>query len=134
MPQNDAPPRYLGKALPHDSAERHVSGRALYIDDLPEPEGLLHIAVGGSPVARGKLVSLDVSDVRNAPGIIAVLTAADIPGKNDVSPAMGDDPMFAADCVEFVGQALFAVVAQSRDAARRAIRLVKSVIEEEKPL
>ena len=133
MPQNDAPPRYLGQALPHDSAERHVSGRALYIDDLPEPEGLLHIAVGGSPVARGKLVSLDVGDVRNAPGIIAVLTAADIPGKNDVSPAMGDDPMFAADCVEFVGQALFAVVAQSRDAARRAIRLVKTVIEEEKP-
>ena len=133
MPQNDAPPRYLGQALPHDSAERHVSGRALYIDDLPEPEGLLHIAVGGSPVARGKLVSLDVGDVRNAPGVIAVLTAADIPGKNDVSPAMGDDPMFAADCVEFVGQALFAVVAQSRDAARRAIRLVKTVIEEEKP-
>ena len=133
MPQNDTPPRYLGQALPHDSAERHVSGRALYIDDLPEPEGILHIAVGGSPVARGKLVSLDVSDVRNAPGVVAVLTAADIPGKNDVSPAMGDDPMFAADRVEFVGQALFAVVAQSRDAARRAIRRVKTVIEEEKP-
>jgi xanthine dehydrogenase large subunit len=133
MPQNDTPPRYLGQALPHDSAERHVSGRALYIDDLPEPEGILHIAVGGSPVARGKLVSLDVSDVRNAPGVVAVLTAADIPGKNDVSPAMGDDPMFAADRVEFVGQALFAVVAQSRDAARRAIRHVKTVIDEEKP-
>jgi xanthine dehydrogenase large subunit len=133
MPQNDTPQRYLGQALPHDSAERHVSGRALYIDDLPEPEGILHIAVGGSPAARGTLVSLDVSDVRNAPGVVAVLTAADIPGKNDVSPAMGDDPMFAADRVEFVGQALFAVVAHSRDAARRAIRLVKTVIEEEKP-
>ncbi len=133
MPQNDKPQRYLGQALPHDSAERHVSGRALYIDDLPEPEGILHIAVGGSPVARGKLVSLDVSDVRSAPGVVAVLTAADIPGKNDVSPAMGDDPMFAADSVEFIGQALFAVVAHTRDAARRAIRLVKTVIEEEKP-
>ena len=133
MPQNDTPQRYLGQALPHDSAERHVSGRALYIDDLPEPEGILHIAVGGSPVARGKLVSLDVSDVRSAPGVVAVLTAADIPGKNDVSPAMGDDPMFAADRVEFIGQALFAVVAHTRDASRRAIRLVKTVIEEEKP-
>ena len=133
MPQNDTPQRYLGQALPHDSAERHVSGRALYIDDIPEPEGILHIAVGGSPVARGKLVSLDVSDVRSAPGVVAVLTAADIPGKNDVSPAMGDDPMFAADRVEFIGQALFAVVAHTRDAARRAIRLVKTVIEEEKP-
>jgi xanthine dehydrogenase large subunit len=133
MPLNDPVARYQGQALPHDSAERHVSGRALYIDDLPEPEGILHIALGGSPVARGKLVSLDVRDVRAAPGVVAVLTAADIPGKNDVSPAMGDDPMFASDQVEFVGQALFAVVAHSRDAARRAVRLVKTVIEEEKP-
>ena len=133
MPLNDPVARYQGQALPHDSAERHVSGRALYIDDLPEPEGILHIALGGSPVARGKLVSLDVRDVRAAPGVVAVLTAADIPGKNDVSPAMGDDPMFASDQVEFVGQALFAVVAHTRDAARRAVRLVKTVIEEEKP-
>ncbi len=133
MPQNDATQRYLGRSLPHDSAERHVSGRALYIDDMPEPEGLLHIALGGSPVARGKIMSLDVRDVRAAPGVVAVLTAADIPGKNDVSPAMGDDPMFASDHVEFVGQALFAVVAHTRDQARRAVRLVKTVIDEEKP-
>lgn len=133
MPLNDPVTRYQGQALPHDSAERHVSGRALYIDDLPEPEGILHIALGGSPVARGKIMSLDVRDVRAASGVVAVLTAADIPGKNDVSPAMGDDPMFALDRVEFVGQALFAVVAHSRDAARRAVRLVKMVIEEEKP-
>lgn len=133
MPQNDATQRYLGRSLPHDSAQRHVSGRALYIDDMPEPEGLLHIALGGSPVARGKIMSLDVRDVRAAPGVVAVLTAADIPGKNDVSPAMGDDPMFASDHVEFVGQALFAVVAHTRDQARRAVRLVKTVIDEEKP-
>ena len=133
MPQNDSTPRYLGQALPHDSAERHVSGRALYIDDLPEPEGILHIAIGGSPVARGKLISLDVREVRSAPGVVTVLTAADIPGKNDVSPAMGDDPMFASDTVELIGQALFAVVAHSRDAARRAVRLVKTHIEEETP-
>lgn len=133
MPLNDPVTRYQGQALPHDLAERHVSGRALYIDDLPEPEGILHIALGGSPVARGKIMSLDVRDVRAASGVVAVLTAADILGKNDVSPARGDDPMFALDRVEFVGQALFAVVAHSRDAARRAVRLVKTVIEEEKP-
>jgi xanthine dehydrogenase large subunit len=112
---------------------RHVQGTALYIDDLPEPEGTLHIAIGGSPVGRGKIIALDLDAVKSAPGVVVVITAADIPGKNDVSPAMGDDPMFADGHVEFVGQALFAVVAETRDAARRAVRLVKSQFEEELP-
>ena len=129
----ERPLRHIGKSLPHDSATRHVQGSALYIDDLPEPEGTLHIAIGGSPVARGKIISLDLSAVKSAPGVVAVLTAKDIPGKNDVSPAMGDDQMFAETHVEFVGQALFAVVAETRDAARRAVRLVKSEFEEENP-
>jgi len=112
---------------------RHVQGTALYIDDLPEPEGTLHIAIGGSPVGRGKIIALDLDAVKSAPGVVVVITAADIPGKNDVSPAMGDDPMFADGHVEFVGQALFAVVAETRDVARRAVRLVKSQFEEELP-
>jgi len=139
MPLNDVdrsdelPLRHVGKSLPHDSAMRHVQGTALYIDDLPEPEGTLHIAIGGSPVGRGKIIALDLDAVKSAPGVVVVITAADIPGKNDVSPAMGDDPMFADGHVEFVGQALFAVVAETRDAARRAVRLVKSQFEEELP-
>ena len=123
----------VGKSMPHDSARRHVQGAALYIDDVPEPEGTLHIALGGSPSARGTIKALDLSDVRSAPGVVAVLTAADIPGRNDVSPEMGDDPIFAATRVEFVGQVLFAVVAKTRDQARRAVRLVKSQIDEDAP-
>ena len=123
----------VGKALAHDSAERHVQGSAPYIDDLREPEGLLHLAPGLSPVARGKIKAMDLSAVRAAPGVVAVLTAADIPGVNDCSPAMGDDPIFAAREVEFHGQVLFAVVAQTRDQARRAARLAKVEISEKKP-
>ncbi len=139
MPPNDAtdsvqlPLRHVGKSLAHDSAARHVQGSAIYIDDMPEPEGTLHIAIGGSPIARGTVTLLDLNAVRSAAGIVAVLTADDIPGKNDVSPAMGDDPMFAHDRVEFVGQAMFAVVAITRDAARRAVRLVKNAFDEEHP-
>ncbi len=125
--------RHVGKSLAHDSAARHVQGSAIYIDDMPEPEGTLHIAIGGSPVARGLMRVLDLDAVRSAAGVVTVLTADDIPGKNDVSPAMGDDPMFAKDRVEFIGQALFAVVATTRDAARRAVRLVKSTFDEEPP-
>ncbi len=117
----DAPaPRHVHKPLPHDSAAKHVQGAALYIDDIAEPEGTLHVALGLAPVARARLQELDLTAVRAAPGVVAVLTAADVPGKNDVSPAFGDDPMFVEREIFFHGQALFAVVATTRDAARRA--------------
>jgi xanthine dehydrogenase large subunit len=125
--------RHVHRPLPHDSAEKHVRGEAPYIDDLPEPEGTLHLAVGGSPAARGRLTALDLAAVAAADGVVAVLTAKDIPGKNDVSPAFGDDPLFADDRVGFHGQVLFAVVATTRDAARRAARLARSEIEAEWP-
>jgi len=110
-------------AVPHDSAERHVSGAALYIDDLPEPVGLLHCYVAQSQRAYARIVRLDVSAVRAAPGVVCVLTSADIPGKNDVSPIFGDDPMFADGLVQYHGQALFAVAAESLAAARAAAAL-----------
>src|SRR5918998_3355818 len=125
--------RHVRQALPHDSAAKHVQGAAQYIADLREPEGTLHIAIGQSPKARGRLVSLDVAAVRAVPGVVAVLKAADIPGKNDVSPAFGDDPMFVEDAIGFHGQAVFAVVATDRDAARRAAKLAVMAIEAERP-
>ena len=125
--------RHVRQPLPHDSAAKHVQGAAQYIDDLREPDGTLHIAIGQSPKARGRLVSLDVSRVRSHPGVVAVLTAADIPGQNDVSPAFGDDPMFVETDIAFHGQAVFAVVATTRDAARRAVKLATMEIEAEKP-
>src|SRR5690349_18610641 len=119
--------RHIRQPIAHDPGIKHVQGSAQYIDDIREPEGTLHIAIGQSPKARGRLLSLDVSAVRAMPGVVAVLTAADIPGKNDVSPAFGDDPLFADTEISFLGQALFAVVATSRDAARRAVK--KAVME-----
>ena len=77
---------------------------------------------------------IDLDAVRSAPGVVAVLTAADMPGKNDVSPVMGDDPMFATDAIEFHGQVVFAVVAETRDLARRAARLGTVEVAAEKPL
>ena len=100
---NQLPLRIVGVPTRHDSAVRHVTGCAAYVDDLREPSGTLHLAVGGAPAARGRITRIDLDAVRCAPGVIAVLTAADIPGKNDVSPVMGDDPMFADGAVEFHG-------------------------------
>ena len=128
-----APLRHVYKALPHDSGAKHVQGAAEYVDDIPEPAGTLHVAVGGSPVARGTIRRVDLSEVHNVPGVVAVITAADIPGNNDISPATADEPVFAQDRVDFHSQPVFAVIATSRDAARRAVLRGKIEVDAEKP-
>src|SRR5689334_16277286 len=111
-------------ALAHDSAAKHATGAAVYVDDIPEPAGTLHAAPGLSTRAHARIKSLDLSKVKSAPGVVLVLTTADIPGTNDVSPiGAGDDPMFVANMVEFHGQVLFAVIAETHEAARRSARL-----------
>jgi xanthine dehydrogenase large subunit len=132
-PERGGELRHVYRALPHDSAVKHVRGAAEYVDDIREPEGTLHIAVGMATKSRGQLAALDLDPVRAAPGVVAVLTPADIPGKNDVSPAFGDDPLFADQEIAFHGQALFAVVSTSHDAARHAARLARVEIETERP-
>src|SRR4026207_2219809 len=86
----------VGLALAHDSAALHVQGRAIYIDDMLEPEGLLHVAPGYAPDgAKGRIISCDLGAVEKAQGVVAVLTRKDIPGDNDCSPARAvhDDPI-----------------------------------------
>lgn len=124
----------IGKAVAHDSAELHVQGNATYIDDMREPDGTVHVAPGYAKLgARGKITKLDLSAVRNSAGVIAVLTAKDIPAKNDCSPTLGDDPIFAESEIQFHGQVIFAVVAKTRDIARRAALLATIEIAQETP-
>ncbi len=124
----------VGKPLIHDSAVLHVQGSATYIDDMREPDGLVHVYPGfARNGALGKIASIDLEPVRAAPGVIAVLTAQDIPGHNDCSPSIGGDPILATDAIAFHGQVIFAVVARTRDAARRAARLAKIEIDGVKP-
>jgi xanthine dehydrogenase large subunit len=110
----------VGAALPHESAHLHVSGSAAYVDDLPELAGTLHAALGLSPVAHGTLQGIDVAALRALPGVVDVVTAGDIPGVNDCGPIVHDDPILAAGTVQYLGQPVFAVLADTRDAARRA--------------
>lgn len=113
----------VGKSIAHDSAKMHVSGSATYIDDIVEPYGTLHVAPGLSPIAKGTLISLDLTKVRSAPGVVAVLCAKDILGKNDCSPGFGGDPIFVETDIKFHGQVIFAVVAKTHNQARRAARM-----------
>ena len=112
-------------AVAHESAIKHVTGAAIYIDDMPMAEDALHAYLGLSSIAAGRITAMDLSAVSAAPGVVGVLTAADIPGENDISPTgKHDDPVFATD-VQFHGQPIFAVVARSRDAARHAAALAR---------
>jgi xanthine dehydrogenase large subunit len=121
----------VGRSRPHDSAALHVSGRAHYTDDLPEPIGTLHAALGLSPLAHGVIESLDLDRLRALPGVVAVLGARDIPGANDCGPLVHDDPILAGEAgatLRYRGQPVFVVVARSRDEARRAAALAPKVI------
>ena len=118
-------------AISHDSARKHVAGSALYVDDIPEPSDLLHCYFGTSKFAHAKVLSMDLSAVTAYPGVVRTLTAADIPGDNEISPMHKfDEPVLADKLVQFAGQPLFAVVAQSRAIARRAAGLAQIEYEE----
>jgi xanthine dehydrogenase large subunit len=125
----------VAEALIHDSATRHVAGEAVYIDDIPEPARTLQIYIGQSARPHARLVGVDVSRVRTAPGVALVLTAADVPGINDISPVHAhDEPVLATDRVMFVGQAIFAVAADTIDQARRAAALAEISYEDLDPV
>src|SRR5579859_1872829 len=124
----------LHSAIAHDSAEKHVAGEALYIDDLPEPAGLLHLYVGQSGRAHARVTRLDLTAVRAAPGVVCVLTAADVPGRNDIGPVQNDEPLLPEGVVRFVGQPLFAVAAESLPKARAAAALAVVEYEDLPPL
>ncbi|MEX0971617.1 MAG: xanthine dehydrogenase molybdopterin binding subunit [Paracoccaceae bacterium] len=110
----------------HESARLHVTGAADYTDDIPSPANTLHAYLGLSTIARARITGMDLSAVRAAPGVVDVLTAADIPGHNDISPTgLNDEPVFAEHEVAFWGQPVFAVIAKTRDQARRAAQLAK---------
>ena len=113
----------VAKPLPHDAAKLHVTGAARYVDDIPTPATTLHIAFGLSTVAAGTLNGMDLRDVAAAPGVVAVLTAADLPFDNDVSPSNHDEPLLATDAVHYAGQPVFMVIATTHLAARHAARL-----------
>ncbi|MEL7982710.1 xanthine dehydrogenase molybdopterin binding subunit [Vreelandella titanicae] len=123
--------RQAGSASFHESAEKHVTGKAAYIDDLVLPADALHVALGLSPVAHGTLTQLDLSKVKEAPGVVDVITFHEVPGHTDIGPVFPGDPIFVDQAISYAGQCLFAVAATSLQAARRAVKLAAISIDEQ---
>ncbi|MEO7642807.1 MAG: xanthine dehydrogenase molybdopterin binding subunit, partial [Ramlibacter sp.] len=124
----------MGVSRPHESARAQVAGSATYVDDIPEVKGTLHAAPILSTVAHGKLLGVDASAALALPGVRGVLLPADIPGDKLLATFVHDEPIFALDTVQHIGQVIGLVVADTVMQARRAARLVVQRIEPLPPI
>ncbi|MFQ5706930.1 MAG: xanthine dehydrogenase molybdopterin binding subunit [bacterium] len=116
--------------MKHIDAAAHVRGESEYVDDTPQPVGMLFAAVFSSPVAHGKIRALHTQEAHALKGVAAVLTAVDIPGSNQIGPIIQDEQLLASDEVHFVGQPVAVVVAETPEIAQKGARTITADIEE----
>tara|TARA_R110002049_G_scaffold2750_8_gene22223 strand:+ start:164656 stop:166974 length:2319 start_codon:yes stop_codon:yes gene_type:complete len=124
----------VGRAIPHDSAIGHVTGRAPYIEDLPRSEGELWVDFAGAPVAAGKLKSIDTSKAESVDGVVGIYTCNAVRGKKVFGPIFHDEPFLVEEDIMYVGQPVAVVAATSREAARIAADLIEIVAEPSEPI
>ena len=125
---------FVSEKRPHESAIKHVSGKAYYTDDIAEPPGTLYGAIGWSKKAHAIIKKIDLNKVKSSKGVISVVSYEDIPGRNDVGPVFDGDPIFPRTKVEFYGQPLFAVAATSTELARKAVLKAEINYKDLKPI
>jgi xanthine dehydrogenase large subunit len=116
--------------MKHIDSAAHTRGKSQYVDDVPQPAEMLYAAIFPSPIAHGKILALDLREARKLSGVVAVLTAKDIPGENQIGPIIQDEPLLAEAEVHFVGHPVVVVVAASPEIARKALRKIKIDIAE----
>jgi len=124
---------FINEKRPHESGIKHVSGRAYYTDDIPEPLETLYGAIGWSKKAHAIIKKINLDEVVKSAGVIAVVTGKDIVGRNDVGPVYDGDPIFPKKA-EYYGQPLFAVAAKTTELARKAVLKVKISYKTLKPI
>ena len=132
--QKESRKKVVGKQVPHDSAVGHVTGEALFVDDLPSAKNELIVDYIASPVAHGKIMSLNSGELAKLDGIVEVITHADIPGHNLYGPVIKDERFLAEDIVEYVGQPVAIIAGESRRAIRQAKKRTLLEIQELTPV
>uniref|UniRef100_A0A673LJS9 Xanthine dehydrogenase/oxidase-like n=1 Tax=Sinocyclocheilus rhinocerous TaxID=307959 RepID=A0A673LJS9_9TELE len=124
----------VGHPIMHLSALKHATGEAIYCDDIPCYENELHLALVTSIKAQALIKSIDTSDAMAVPGVVAFISAKDIPGSNLTGPVVYDETVFADDKVTCVGHIVGAIVADTQAHAQRAAKDVKISYEELQPV
>uniref|UniRef100_A0A4W2IRW9 aldehyde oxidase n=1 Tax=Bos indicus x Bos taurus TaxID=30522 RepID=A0A4W2IRW9_BOBOX len=120
----------VGRPVMHLSGLKHATGEAEFCDDIPMVDKELCMALVTSTRAYAKIISIDLSEALEIPGVVDVITAKDIPGTNGTE----DDKLLAVDEVLCVGQIICAVVAETDVQAKRAIEKIKITYEELEPI
>lgn len=115
-------------------SKSHVRGESVYLDDIPLVHGTLFACVFDSPVAHGKLISVDTSEAESSDGVARVITARDIVGENQIGGIIPDEPLLAHDEVHFQGMPIAIVLAESEELARKAVRKISVDIEPLEPV
>lgn len=110
----------VGRSVKHESADKHVSGEAVYVDDRLEFPNQLHVYARQSDRAHARIVRIDTSPCYEIPGVAIAITKDDVPGQLDIGPVVAGDPLLADGKVEYVGQVVLAVAADSLETARKA--------------
>ena len=110
----------VGRSVKHESADKHVSGEAVYVDDRLEFPNQLHVYARMSDRAHARIVSIDTAPCYAIPGVAIAITSKDVPGQLDIGPVVAGDPLLADGKVEYVGQVVIAVGADSLETARKA--------------
>ncbi|MBC8259177.1 MAG: xanthine dehydrogenase molybdopterin binding subunit [SAR324 cluster bacterium] len=126
--------KVVGKHIPHDSAVGHVTGEALFVDDLPSAKDELIVDFIASPVAHGKIIRFNFEELSQLDGIAGIFTHADLPGHNLFGPVIQDERFLAEDIVEYVGQPIAVIAGESRKAVRQAKKQLQLEIEELAPV
>ena len=124
----------VGQAIPHESAVLHVTGKAVFVDDQSERHGTLYAAPICSTIAKGRILSADFSACEAVTGVVKVLTARNLTGGNALAPPHDDEPIFAADRVDYSGQVIGLVIARDTRIARQAARLARLEYSVEDPV
>ncbi len=116
--------------IPHESSKYHVTGEAIYVDDINVNSQLLEVSIFYSKLASARIKSYDLSNAQNLDGVYAVLSYKDIPGQNQMGPVFHDEPVLATDNVSFIGQAIFLIAAKDKKTAQKAHDLITIEYEE----
>lgn len=124
----------LGKNIPHDSAVGHVTGKSIYIDDIPPAKNELLVDFLYSPVAHGKITKLDLTAAKKVPGIVGLYTYKDLGGVNRFGPTLKDEVLLAEQVCEFVGQPIVVIAAENARSAAAAKAKIILEIEELEPI
>ena len=122
------------KNIEHESAVKHVTGKAIYTDDISEPKNLLHAVIGYSNCSKGVIKKIDYKDVLSSEGVLDIITEKDIEGINDVGPIFKGDKIFTSKNIEYYGQPIFAVIAKTNNLAKKAALKVKIDLKISKPI